>query len=137
MVSVNDLADRAPRPLENDEVLDLGGKRLRYLATPHVPHGWDAGIFFEETTSTLLSGDLFTQTGECPATSSESPMDATIAAEATFGYTCGAPNTAATLRTIAELEPTTMALMHGPAHTGPGGTWLRELAGQYPTPLVV
>jgi hypothetical protein len=36
-----------------------GEKRLRRIETPHVPHGWDAGVF-EETTSTLLCGDLFT-----------------------------------------------------------------------------
>ncbi len=128
MVSVNDLADRAPRPLEDGEVLDLGGKRLRYLATPHVPHGWDAGVFFEEATSTLLCGDLFTQTGEQSATSTESPLEATMAAEAMFGYTCGAPGTTATLDRLADLEPATLALMHGPTHQGAAGGWLRELA---------
>ncbi len=131
MVSVGDLADRAPRPLEDGEVLDLGGKRLRYLATPHVPHGWDAGIFHEETTDTLLCGDLFTQTGDGPAVSTDSPMDAAAAAEDTFGYTCLAPATVPTLHRLAELEPDTLALMHGPAHRGEGGAWLRELAGFY------
>ena len=66
MVSVNDLADRPPRPLEHGEVIDLGGKRVRHLATPHVPHGWDAGLYFEETTGTLLCGDLFTAIGAEP-----------------------------------------------------------------------
>jgi flavorubredoxin len=47
MIAVNDLADRPPRPLRDGEVLDLGGKRLRRIDTPHVPHGWDAGIYFE------------------------------------------------------------------------------------------
>lgn len=37
MLSVNDLAVRPPKPLEDEESLDLGGKRVRYLATPHVP----------------------------------------------------------------------------------------------------
>ena len=63
MVSVSDLADRPPRPLDDGDVLDLGGHRLRYLATPHVPHGWDAGLYVDETTGTLLCGDLFTQVG--------------------------------------------------------------------------
>ena len=44
MVQVNDLADRAPHPLANDEVLDLGGKRVRNIDTPHIPHGWDAHV---------------------------------------------------------------------------------------------
>ena len=66
-VSVNDLADRPPLPLDDGAVLDLGGKQVRYLATPHVPHGWDAGLLHEETTGTLLCGDLFTQLGDGPA----------------------------------------------------------------------
>src|SRR3954471_22350456 len=36
-VQLNDLADRAPRPLANGEVIDLGGKRIRQIDTPHVP----------------------------------------------------------------------------------------------------
>lgn len=44
MVSVNDLADRPPRPLQNGEVMNLGNKRLRRIETPHVPHGWDAAV---------------------------------------------------------------------------------------------
>jgi hypothetical protein len=50
-LSVADLADRSPRVLSDGEVIDIGGKRLRYIDTPHVPHGWDAGVLFEETTS--------------------------------------------------------------------------------------
>ena len=131
MVSVNDLADRPPRPLEDNEVLDLGGKRLRYLATPHVPHGWEAGIFFEETTGTLLCGDLFTQLGDSPAISVDSPMEGANTAEDAFGYSSLAPSTVPTVEQLAQLEPSQLATMHGPAHVGPGGTWLRELAESY------
>jgi flavorubredoxin len=131
MVSLADLADRAPRSLDEGEVLDIGGKRLRYLATPHVPHGWDAGVLYEETTGTLLCGDLFTQMGDGPASSDDSPMDATIAAEDAFGYSCLAPSTVSTVRRLAALEPTTLALMHGPAHRGAGGGWLHDLAAAY------
>src|SRR3546814_4219022 len=53
-VSVNDLADRPPRALAEDEVLDLGGKRIRLIPTPHVPHGWEAQVLYEETTQTLF-----------------------------------------------------------------------------------
>ena len=131
MVSVNDLADRAPRPLDDGEVLDLGGKQVRYLATPHVPHGWDAGVLFEETTSTMLCGDLFTQVGDRGAVSTDSPMEATIEAEDQFGYSCLAPSSASTVASLAELAPTTLALMHGPTHVGDGGAWLRDLAADY------
>lgn len=131
MVSVNDLADRPLRPLEDSEVLELGGKTLRYLATPHVPHGWEAGIFHEETTGTLLCGDLFTQMGDHPALSIDSPMNGTVTAEDTLGYSCLSPATVPTVERLADLEPNGLATMHGPAHLGSGGTWLRELAGSY------
>ena len=65
-VSLNDLCDRPPRPLAEGEVIDLGGKRVRQISTPHVPHGWEAQVLFEETTGTLLCGDLFTQVGARP-----------------------------------------------------------------------
>ena len=131
MVSVNDLADRPPRPLNDGELIDLGGKRVRYLATPHVPHGWEAGVLFEETTSTLLCGDLFTQLGDGPAIRDDSPMEPTIVAENTFGYSSLAPTTANTVQRLAELAPTTLALMHGPTYSGDGRQWLHDLAADY------
>lgn len=131
MVSVADLADRPPRGLADGDVLDLGGRRLRYLATPHVPHGWESGVFYEEVTGTLMCGDLFTQTGEHPAVSVDSPMERTIDAEDVFGYSCLGPATVPTVQRLAELDPSTLALMHGPAHVGSGGVWLGELAQAY------
>src|SRR4051794_13503782 len=62
MVSIADLADRAPRPLPSGEVLDIGGHRMRWIDTPHVPHAWEAGVLYDETTRTLFCGDLFTRT---------------------------------------------------------------------------
>ena len=67
MVSLNDLCDRPPRAMNDGEVLDLGGKRVRHIDTPHVPHNWEARVLFEETTRTLLCGDLFTHIGDGPA----------------------------------------------------------------------
>jgi flavorubredoxin len=59
------MADRSPRVLQDGETINLGnGKRVRYLDTPHIPHGWEAGVLYEETTATLLCGDLFTQLGD-------------------------------------------------------------------------
>ncbi len=131
MVSINDLVDRPPRPLDDGEIIDLGDKRVRYLATPHVPHGWEAGVLFEETTSTLLCGDLFTQTGDGPAMCNDSPMEPTIAAEDMFRYSTLTPSSAPTVDRLADLSPTTLALMHGPTYTGDGGRWLRDLAANY------
>ncbi|MGK2928884.1 MAG: MBL fold metallo-hydrolase, partial [Acidimicrobiales bacterium] len=94
-------------------------------------HGWEAGVFYEEATGTLLCGDLFTQTGEHPAISVDSPIERTIATEDLFVYSCLGPATVPTVQRLAALDPSTLALMHGPAHTGPGGAWLGELAQAY------
>lgn len=128
LVSVMDLADRPPRMLVDGEVLDLGGRRVRYLDTPHVPHGWDAGLLFEEETRTLLCGDLFTRTGEVGPSSTESPLGPALEAEAMFGAMSRAPQTVPTLERLAALEPEALALMHGATHTGDCAAWLRELA---------
>ena len=68
---LTDMADRPPRALKNDEVIDLGGKKVRWLDTPHVPHNWDAGVIYEETTGTLFCSDLFTQFGPADVTTDE------------------------------------------------------------------
>src|SRR6185295_1642415 len=101
MVSVNDLADRPPRSLEDSEVMDLGGKRMRRIETPHVPHGWDAGLFFEETTGTLLCGDLFTAIGNSPALTEHELVGPALTAEDVFRATCLTPSTGPTIRQLA------------------------------------
>ena len=131
MVSVGDLADRPPRALQDGEVLEVGSKRLRRLETPHVPHGWDAGLFYEETTKTLLCGDLFTAIGSSAPLTQHEITGPALAAEDEFGATCLTPSTAPTLRTLAELEPVTLGLMHGPSYNGDCGQALRDLAGAY------
>ena len=128
LVSVMDLADRPPRMLVDGETIDLGGRVVRYLDTPHVPHGWDAGLLYEETTRTLLCGDLFTRTGEVPPTSTESPLAPALEAEAMFGATSRAPQTGPTLERLAALEPEALVLMHGSTHIGDCASWLRALA---------
>jgi flavorubredoxin len=131
MVSLNDLADRPPRPLADGEVLELGTKRVRHLDTPHVPHGWEARVLFEETTGTLLAGDLFTHLGDGPALTTDDIVEPAMAAEAIFRSTSLAPDTAVQLNRLADLNPTTLALMHGSSFTGDGGEALRQLAAAY------
>lgn len=131
MVSLNDLCDRPPRALGDGEVVDLGGKRVRQISTPHVPHGWEAQVLFEETTGTLLCGDLFTQTGVGPALTTDDILEPALAAEALFHQASLAPTTGATLRSLADLSPTTLAVMHGSSFSGDGGAALRDLADAY------
>jgi len=131
MVSLNDMADRAPRVLQDGETVDLGGKRVRYLDTPHIPHGWDAGVLYEETTGTLLSGDLFTQIGDGPALTERDIVGPAIATEDLFRFSSLNPGMGPTIRKLATLAPRTIALMHGPSFAGDGAAALRGLAGDY------
>jgi flavorubredoxin len=133
MVSLNDLCDRPPRALGEGDVIDIGGKRLRQISTPHVPHGWEAQVLFEETTGTLLCGDLFTATGKAPALTTGDVVGPAMAAEQMFHATCLAPHTGATLRSLGDLAPTTLALMHGSSFEGDGKQALYDLAAAYDT----
>ncbi len=130
-ISLNDLCDRPPRALQDGEVLDLGGRRVRQISTPHVPHGWEAQVLFEETTGTLLCGDLFTAVGSGPPLVESDVVGPALVAEGMFHATALAPHTGATLRGLAALEPSTLALMHGSSFRGDGRAALEDLAGAY------
>lgn len=134
MVNVNDFADRAPRPLADGEVIQIGRHRLRFLSTPHVPHCWDAGLFVDEVEQTLLCSDLFLQPGDPePVIESAIVERATGAIQANLvgpmtkdmPYT---PYTDSTLRRLAALEPRTLAVMHGSSFRGDGGQAIHDLA---------
>jgi flavorubredoxin len=132
MVSLDDMADRAPRVLADGEALDLGqGRRLRYLDTPHIPHGWDAGVMLEEASGTLLCGDLFTQLGDGPALTEGDVVGPALAAEDLFRFSSLNPGMGATMRRLAGHAPRTLALMHGPAFAGDGAAALQALADDY------
>ncbi len=131
MVQLNDLADRPPRALGNGEVVDLGGKRVRHIDTPHVPHGWEAGVLYEETTGTLLCGDLFTHIGKGPALTTDDIIEPAMAAEEIFRASSLAPSTAATIRGLGDLAPRTLALMHGSSFNGDCTKALYALADAY------
>lgn len=127
-VSLNDLCDRAPRALADGEVLDLGGKRMRWLDTPHVPHGWEAGCFYEEAAGTLFCGDLLTHVGDPAPVTSADVLGPAIVSEEMFGAMTLSPGSGAQLRRLAALGPTTLALMHGSSFTGDGSAALSGLA---------
>jgi flavorubredoxin len=130
-ISLNDFADRMPRVLRDGEVIELGGKRVRFIDTPHTPHGWDAGVLYEETTGTLLCGDLFTQLGNERALTERDIVGPAIAAEDIFRYSSLNPAMGSTIRGLAALTPRTLALMHGPSFAGDGAAALHALADDY------
>lgn len=131
MLSLTDMCDRQPVTVPAETAHDIGGHLLRFIATPHVPHNWESGLWFDETTSTLLAGDLFTHTGRCPALTESDCVAPALEAEARFHATGLTTNLVPTLNRLAELNPTTLALMHGASFRGDGAAQLRALSDGY------
>jgi flavorubredoxin len=131
MVSIDDIADRPARAMADGEVLELGRHRVRWLATPHLPHGWECSMAFEETTRTLLCGDLFTQPGDRHAPVTQDDILASSEAfRLQMDYYAHSPDTRRHLQRLANLQPATLACMHGSAWRGDGASLLRQLADQ-------
>jgi flavorubredoxin len=129
MVSISDLADRAPRALADGELLPLGKRSVRWLDTPHLPHAWECGFLAEELTSTLLCGDLFTQGGaDLPPMTESDILGPSEAFRQEMDYFSHTRNARMMLERLASLKPTTLACMHGSAWRGDGATLLRALA---------
>jgi len=129
MVSMNDLADRPPRALADGEELSLGRRSVRWVDTPHLPHGWESGLMFEPGTRTLLCGDLFTAGGSAPAPLSASDvLGPALAMHAAVPYLVQGPHVRPLLEKLARLEPRVLGLMHGSSHEGDGGRALLALA---------
>ena len=134
VVTVNDFADRPARALSDGEILSTGRRRLQFLATPHVPHGWDAGLFFETIDRTLLSSDLFFHPGDPEPVTGSSIVGRAVKSirENLSGplandmpYTS---HTHSTLLKLADLSPQTIAVMHGSSFNGNGRKEILELA---------
>jgi flavorubredoxin len=134
LVNLNDFSDRPPRGLEKGEVITTGKYRFRFHPTPHLPHGWDAGMLFEETNGTLFCSDLFHQIGKVePLIESNTLLER--AKDAVVNYQAGplmeympyTHNTKRLLNELADFRPKTLAIMHGSAFSGDGEEMLRNL----------
>jgi flavorubredoxin len=134
-VSLNDLCHRPPRPLADGESFDIGGatlaRRVLEITTPHVPHNWESHMLMEEVTGTLFSGDLVTQLGDGPALTDDDLVEPAIAAEELFRQTSLSPAVPATYRRLADLQPRTLAVMHGSSYDGDCPQLLRSMADVY------
>lgn len=128
MVSIGDLADRAPRAMADGETLSLGKRTVRWLDTPHLPHGWETGYLFEETTNTLFCGDLFTQPGhgDDPVVESDI-LEPSEAFRHALDYYSATKNGPALIGKLAATKPSLLAVMHGSAWRGNGAELLTEL----------
>jgi flavorubredoxin len=134
LVNLNDFSDRPPRGLEKGEIIETGNHRFRFHPTPHLPHGWDAGMLFEETNGTLFCSDLFHQVGKVePLIESSGLLDR--ARDAVVNYQTGplmdympyTHNTHRILNELADFKPKTLAIMHGSTFRGDGEEMLRNL----------
>jgi flavorubredoxin len=131
MVNVNDFSNRAPRALAPDERLETGRHRFRFVPTPHLPHGWDAGVLFDETDRVLLCSDLLHQLGDVePVTTSDITGRYRHAVETyqqspvLMDYVPYTDNTSRQLAKLAALQPRTLAAMHGSTFVGDGASVL-------------
>jgi flavorubredoxin len=133
-VNVNDFAIRPPRALADGEVLATGRYRFRFCATAQLPHGWDAGLLFEETQRTLLCSDLFHHNGDVEPLTESDLSDRVRAAMSQLqagplaNYIPYSPRTAVILKRLADLKPKTLAIMHGSSFAGDGERALGDLA---------
>ena len=129
LTSLNDFATRPARGFKDGEELSIGGRRMKWLYTPHVPHGWDCGVLFDVSTGTLLCGDLFTQPGgKMPPVTESEVLTASEGMRGMMDYYAHATSTAAILERLASLDPSMLACQHGSAYRGDGAALLRELA---------
>lgn len=135
LVNVDDFALRPARGMTADEVLSTGKYRYRFQRSPHIPHGWDAGVLFEETRKTLFCSDLFHHFGNVAPVTSADLIEPTRKAMQRLqqgplaGYMPYTRQTEAVLRSLAALKPETLAVMHGSSYTGQGDRLLTDLAG--------
>jgi flavorubredoxin len=135
MVNVQDYAIRPPRPLKPGETLNTGRHRFRWVPTPHLPHGWDAGVLFDESERVLFCSDLFHQIGQLEPITSDDVVGRWEHAVATYqnhpvlmDYMPFTPQTRRHMEKLAALEPTVLAAMHGSAFVGNGGQAFRDAA---------
>jgi hypothetical protein len=134
-VSVDDFSIRPARGMTPDDVLNTGKYRFRFYRSPHLPHGWDAGVLFEETRRTLFCSDLFHHFGDvAPVTSSDLIEPSRKAMQQMqqgplAGYIPYTRQTGGVLQSLAALKPQTLAVMHGSSYVGQGDRQLTDLAG--------
>jgi flavorubredoxin len=129
MVSISDLADRPPRALADEEAISLGKHSVRWFDAPHLPHAWECGFLMEDSTRTLLCGDLFTQGGaDLPPITESDILEPSEAFRREMDYFSHTKNARPMLERLASTDPITLACMHGSAWHGDGGKLLRALA---------
>jgi flavorubredoxin len=146
MINIADFSNRPPRALKPGEVLETGRHRFRFIPTPHLPHGWDAGVLFEEADRVLLCSDLLHQLGNVePVTTGDvagryrHAFETYQRSPVLMDYMPYTENTKRQLANLAALQPRTLAAMHGSTYVGDGaaaliasGEVIRQVTGGSP-----
>lgn len=137
LVNLNDFSDRTPRMLNSDDRLATGKYKYRFVHTPQLPHGWDAGVLFEETQRTLFCSDLCHQEGDVEAITTSDIIGRVRQVLSAYqkgpfaNYVPYTPHTGRQLETVAQLNPKTLAIMHGSSFSGNGAQAIRDLSGVF------
>ena len=124
IVNMGDFAIRPAYAMSGNAVLNTGKHSYRFIRTPHLPHGWDAGVLFEETNGTLLCSDLFHQNGNVTDLTDKdilaSHKNSMLEYEQgpLMEYTPYTHHTSKILYSLADLKPKTLATMHGSSFFG-------------------
>lgn len=134
MVNINDFAIRPPKGMVDGELLNTGRHQYRFCSTAQLPHGWDAGLLYEETQGTLFCSDLFHQGGN-PDALTESDLSEQVLttmqqmqAGPLADYIPYTKQTDKILQKLAALKPKTLAIMHGSSFAGDGAQAFANLS---------
>ena len=134
MTSVDDIALRPSQPLADRETLTLGRHTVKWLDTPHLPHGWETGYLMESATGTLFCGDLFTQGGfGQPPVIETDILESSEAFRQPLDYFSHTTQVRQLIEKLADENPTMLAVMHGSAWRGDGARLLRALGERLAT----
>ena len=135
IINMSDFAIRPSKPLRHNETFSTGKYSYRFIRTPHLPHGWDAGVMFEETNSTLLCSDLFHQNGDVIHLTDVDILEGhktsmlELEKSPLMDYVPYNHNTGRLLKELAALKPKTLATMHGSSFYGDCSKALLDLDG--------
>ena len=133
LVNMSDFAIRPAHAMAAGEVLNTGKNQFRLIRTPHLPHGWDAGVMFEQNNRTLLCSDLFHQNGNGVALTDKDILGAHKTSLVSYekgplmDYSPYSHKTPEMLYSLAALHPKTLATMHGVSYNGDCSQALKDL----------
>lgn len=133
LVNMTDYSLRPAIGLAHEEVFSTGKLKFQFYKTPHLPHGWDAGVLFEQTNKTLFCSDLFFHNGDVADVTTGDILELhkkSLVQQQNGPLIDYAPYSSKTrilLQQLAALKPALLATMHGSSFTGNASSALVDL----------